>query len=232
MQKQKVLLADDDIALGKILALTLQDSGYDVHYQTSATGLNTIVREWQPDIIVLDVELGERNGITLAPQLKAFAPDTPVLFISSHVETRNVVEALGTGAVAYLKKPFEIGEFLAYIQRYLPAYRPQGIALGTFRLDAQTRQLMRDGTTSHPLSPLEFRLLRLLALHPNQTVRRQEIEAELWESASGNGQSLNNYIVRLRRCLASDSSVRIVTIPKVGYRLEIDAKPSEKPAEP
>ena len=57
MQKQKVLLADDDIALGKILALALQDSGYDVHYQTSATGLNTIVREWQPDIIVLDVEL-------------------------------------------------------------------------------------------------------------------------------------------------------------------------------
>ena len=51
MQKQKVLLADDDIALGKILALALQDSGYDVHYQTSATGLNTIVREWQPDII-------------------------------------------------------------------------------------------------------------------------------------------------------------------------------------
>lgn len=221
MDKIKVLLADDDIALGNIITLALEEEGYEVHYQTSAAGLAAIVKEWQPNIIVLDVELGRSSGIDLAPQLKALAPETPLLFISSHVGAETVAQALETGAVTYLKKPFEMAELTAYLRRYAPGHRPKGIPLGPLYLDPQTHELMRDSMTLHKLSLSEFRLLRLLALHPNRTVTRREMENELWEGGIGNEQSLNNHILRLRRYLADESNVEIRTLPKEGYRLQI-----------
>lgn len=220
MEKIKVLLADDDIALGNIVTLALEEEGYEVHYQTSAMGLTAVVKEWQPDIIVLDVALGRSNGLSLAPQLKALAPDIPLLFISSHVEAENVVQALETGAVTYLKKPFEIAELAAYLRRFTSGHRQKGITLGTLQLDPQTRELRRGDVTLHKLSTFEFRLLRLLALHPNQTVTRREIEAELWGNGQASEQSLNNHIARLRRYLAEEPGIEIRTLPKEGYRLQ------------
>lgn len=114
MDKIKVLFVDDDVALGNIVTLALEEAGCEVHYQTSLAGIKNVVKEVCPDIIVLDVEIGSTNGIEVIPVLKLIAPKTPVLIVSSHGESENVMKALEAGAVSYLKKPFEIVELLVH----------------------------------------------------------------------------------------------------------------------
>lgn len=104
--KVKILFIDDDITFGRICTIILQEKGYEVFYQTTLNGAKACIAEAHPDIIVLDVEIGNQNGIEVAPEITVIAPNVPVLFISSHTESHWVVQALEVGAVAYLKSPF------------------------------------------------------------------------------------------------------------------------------
>lgn len=221
MDKIKVLFVDDDVALGNIVTLALENSGYEVHYQTSLVGVKTVVKELQPDIIILDLEIGTKNGIDAVPELKLVAPETPILFVSSHLDSENVVKALKAGAVNYLKKPFEIVELLAYINRFVKPFRSKGIKLGIFHLKAKENLLMKNDEVVRKLSTLEYKLLKLLALNLNEAVTREQIEQELWGgfATESSEQSLNNYISKLRRYLAEDKQLELATIPKVGYKL-------------
>lgn len=110
MEKTKVLFVDDDIALGQVVILALRASGYAAEYCTTLVGIQGVVQEMQPDIMVLDVEIGEKNGIDAVAELKLTAPDTPVLFVSSHIAGSEVARALDAGGIAYLRKPFEMEE--------------------------------------------------------------------------------------------------------------------------
>ena len=100
MEKTKVLFVDDDIALGQVVILALRASGYAAEYCTTLVGIQGVVQEMQPDIMVLDVEIGEKNGIDAVAELKLTAPDTPVLFVSSHIAGSEVARALDAGGIA------------------------------------------------------------------------------------------------------------------------------------
>lgn len=221
MDKIKVLFVDDDLALGNVVTLALETSGYNAHYQTSLAGIKSVMREFQPDIIVLDVEIGTQNGIDAAPELKAIAPNTPILFVSSHVDSTFTVKALGVGGTVYLKKPFEIEELLAYINRYTSSFHSRGIQLGIFDLDTEEGLLKKGDEVIKRLSQFEYKLLKTLALNLDTVVTRELIEQELWEGTPGSEQSLNNYIAKLRKYLSEDGRLELLTIPKVGYKLEL-----------
>ena len=120
MEKTKVLFVDDDIALGQVVILALRALGYAAEYCTTLVGIQGVVQEMQPDIMVLDVEIGEKNGIDAVAELKLTAPDTPILFVSSHIAGSEVARALDAGGIAYLRKPFEMEELVAYIRRHTP----------------------------------------------------------------------------------------------------------------
>lgn len=221
MDKIRVLFVDDDMALGNIVTLALESAGYEVHYQTSLAGIKEVVKEMLPDVVVLDVEIGAKNGINVIPELKLIVPETPVLIVSSHVESENVRKALEAGAVTYLKKPFEIAELLAYIRRFVKPFRPKGIEFGIFHLKAGENLLMKGDEVAKRLSVFEYKLLRLLVLNLNKTVTREQIERELWGKliADSSEQSLNNYVAKLRKYLAEEPTLELETIPRVGYRL-------------
>lgn len=229
MSKIKVLFVDDDLALGSIVTLALEDAGYEVHYQTSLAGIRTVTAEMQPDIVVLDVEIGAKNGIDAIPELKQIAPEVPVLVVSSHVESDNVVKALEVGALTYLKKPFEMAELLAYIQRFAHPYRPKGTEIGMFRLKADENLLLKGDEKVRKLSLLESKLLKMLAQNPNRVITREEISQELWGeyTTESSEQSLNNYIARIRKYLADDRRLELVTIPRIGYKLITDGEQQE-----
>lgn len=222
MDKIKVLFVDDDVALGNIVSLALEDADFEVHYQTSLAGIKTVMKELQPDVVVLDVEIGARNGIDMMPELRLVSPQTPILIVSSHVESGNVAKALEMGAVTYLKKPFEIVELVAYINRFAKPFCPKGMKLGIFHLNAEEHLLTKGDEVVKRLSALECKLLKMLALNMNEVVAREEIERELWGEyvTESSEQSLNNYISRLRKYLAEDKRLELVTVPKVGYRLQ------------
>lgn len=223
MDISKVLIVDDDVALGKIMMAALCGSGYDTHYQTSLTAIKSAVKDFQPDMIVLDVEVGTKNGIDITPELKLIAPNTPILFISSHTASSEAARALHAGGVAYLKKPFEIEELLAYVERHTSAHRGDISQIGSFTLLVEDNLLMRGKELIKKLTLSEAKLLKLLIIHANQTVSREEIEQTLWEERVGSEHSLNNFIARLRKYLAKDENIQLLVIPKVGYKLVFEA---------
>lgn len=219
MNAIKVLLVDDDVMLSSIITAVLKDEGYEVHYQSSLTGITTILNEFKPDIMVLDVEIGTSDSIDNASELKIGSSwYSHFYYISSHTESHEVARALKSGAVAYLKKPFSVEELIAYVDRHAHPVSNAIIKIGSLELDIQTRTLYQASKELKRLSKLEFSLLKLLYSHKGEIVSYEKIE-ELWEDAIMNEHSLYNYIVKLRKVLAADPNISISTIGGNGYML-------------
>lgn len=171
MDEIRVLIVDDDATLGATLTLGLDALGMQPSYQTSLAGLQSVVQSINPNIIILDVEIGEDNGIDQMQQLKLYAPNIPVIFMSSHADVGYLTRAMGEGAVNYLKKPFEID--------------------------------------------------RLFLEYPHETIPRKTLKHKLWPDGNDSDASLDNYISQLRKIFTADKSIHIITIPKIGFKLEI-----------
>jgi DNA-binding response OmpR family regulator len=219
MIQTKILFVDDDILLGQIVTVALQEEGYEVHYQTSALGLMETIKAFQPALILLDVEIGADDGIQLVPTLRTVNATVPIIFVSSHIESSEVIRALKAGAVTYLKKPFQIEELIAYIERYATSNSSYRITFGAFELSLKDRWLLHQGNQIKRLTKLEFALLKLLLEHKNEYVDRKEIE-KLWQGSIMSEHSLYNYIVRLRKLLTLDTRLAIVTLAEKGYMLQ------------
>lgn len=218
MEKKRILFIDDDMTLGTIVTLALNEAGYETHYQTSLTAITSVINELNPHLLLLDVEIGKDDGIDKALRLKALTPDIPILFVSSHIESSEVARALRAGAVAYLKKPFELEELLAYVQRYTSDTFAE-IRIGHFTLNPKERLLTTETGEARTLSLSECKLLSLLASHRNEVVTRAEIEDVLWQGEAANEQSLNNFIAHLRKYLQEDKEIDLHTVKGVGYKL-------------
>lgn len=223
MNKAKVLFIDDDVMLGNIVTTALTDEGYVVHQQNSLTGIKAVVSEFRPAIIVMDVEIGAEDGIDAMPELYAVSPEIPIVIISSHTASNEVVRALQNGAVAYLKKPFEPEELIAYIERY--AHTAQKllpkIKIASLELDVQNHILYQGSRKLKRLSKLEFALLLLLNEHQGEIVSHGEI-SKLWGGAIIEDHSLYNLIAKLRKTLSVDVHIKIDTVGGDGYILQIE----------
>ena len=221
-EKIKVLFVDDDLLLGQVVSTALQAEGYEVHYRNSLAGLADCAVACSPGIIFLDVEIGTENSIEVAPRLRVLLPDVPLFFVSSHTEGGVIRQGLETGAIGYLKKPFEIEELIGYIRRYAVRTEEECIPIGRLMLNNCTRELAdsRSGELVRCLSTMEYRLLKLLAACQGRVAGKDLIKATLWEDVEmPNEQSLMNCISRLRKYLSAGSGMEIVLIHKQGYVL-------------
>lgn len=213
-------MIDDDTLLGNILTTALTSEGYKVHYQSSLTGLKAVVREFQPNIVVLDIEVGTGDGIASMPDLKRVADTLPVIIISSHTDNEEVRRALQQGAVVYLKKPIDVYEMMAYIDRYAHDWKPSVLHLGQLELSTETRILTYRGEEVKRLTRLEYGMLALLYENRGKSVSYTDF-SELWEDSVMSEASLQNYISRLRKALAADSTVSLDSSGR-GYVLSAD----------
>ena len=222
MEKTRVLFVDDDILLGQVVTMALRNYGYAAEYCTSLVGIQAVVKEMRPDILVLDVEIGCYNGIDAIAGLKAIAPDMPILIESSHITAQEVERGLDAGGIAYLKKPFEVTELLAYIRRHTRGFHSEGSSIGRFTLRTEDGMLLKDGERVRRLSPFEFKILNLLVQNMNCLVTREQIEQELWEEKRDKSEhSLNNYMAKLRKYLADDEAVFLKVVSGKGYMLSV-----------
>lgn len=222
MSKARVLFINDDVMLGNIVTLALTEEGYEVHLQNSLSGIKAVVGAFKPGLVVMDVEIGMEDSIDVLPELYAVFPEIPVLVISSHTESHEVARALRSGAVAYLKKPFEVEELTAYIERYAHAARTfvSKIKIASLELDVQSHILYREGWELKKLSKLEFALLLLLNEHAGERVPHDEI-GKLWEGTMADNHSLYNLVAKLRKVLSVDARIEIATAGGNGYLLRI-----------
>ena len=213
-------MIDDDTLLGNILTTALTSEGYEVHYQSSLTGLKAIVREFQPNIAVLDIEVGTGDGIASMPDLKKVADTLPVIIISSHTDNEEVCRALQQGAVVYLKKPIDVYEMMAYIDRYAHDWKPSVLHIGQLELSTETRILTLRSEEVKKLTRLEYGMLALLYENRGKSVSYTDF-SDLWEDSVMSEASLQNYISRLRKALAADSTISLDSSGR-GYVLSAD----------
>lgn len=223
----RLLLAEDEIALAKIIkdALECQGEFMVTTVYDGPSALNAF-RQAKPDILVLDVMMPRMDGFTLARTIRQLDPHVPILFLTARSSVDDLVTGFRLGGNDYLKKPFDMAELVVRAQALLrrpvaaPAdERPDLYTIGryTFRVSQQTLQI---GDQVESLSYRETEILRMLAEQANDVLRRQPVLIALWgDDNFFNARSMDVFITKLRKKLKGDPEVRIVNIRGIGYKL-------------
>jgi DNA-binding response OmpR family regulator len=195
----RIAVIDDEPHMRELLTLALTHAGYEVRSAADGTSGLALVREWSPDVIVLDVMMPKVSGIELLPSLRR-ATDAPVVILSARGELEDRVAGLAHGADDYLSKPFEISELLAHVAAKLR--RPHMEARSTLEFEGLTVDLdehvvEREGKRLD-LSPLEYDLLVTLLRRPRRVFTREELLDEVWGEADVGTGAVERYISYLR----------------------------------
>lgn len=224
----KIFYAEDDDNLSMVVKETLESAGHEVCLFNRGDTAMQSFKSSEPDICILDVMLPQVDGFTLAKTIRMVNPQIPIIFISAKVQLQDKLEGLHLGGDDYIFKPFSIEELLLKIKIFVqrknmiqPTTTPKTskISLGKFIFYPENQTLSANGTTTN-LTMRESELLQFLIQHSNQLLRREEILMALWgQDDYFLGRSLDVFISRLRKHLASDPAVKIETVPRVGFRL-------------
>lgn len=217
-----VLIAEDDPALGGILARVLREEGLNCEVASSGREFLARVREVTPDAAIIDIGLPDSDGRDVCQALRAQGVDAPVLFLTARDALVDRLAGFDAGGDDYLTKPFSLDELIARLRAMLRRAGARGAPqLGTVRLDPAAHALCTDSQRV-PLTPTEFRILAALWAHPGEAVRRRELQRAGWPAgAIVSDNTLDAYIVRLRRKLrALPEPPSLTTVHGVGYMIE------------
>ena len=226
--KTKVLYVEDEVFLAKIVSETLQSRGYEVILESDgAKAVEQFTKE-HPDICVLDIMLPNKDGFTIADEIREKNAHVPIIFLSAKSQTSDVVNGFRMGANDYIRKPFSIEELIVRIENVLKnrssgaTEEPEEVAIGKYLFNSK-RQTLLHGTETKKLSYRESELLRLLYENRDKIVERSEILTLLWGSDSFfNSRNLDVYITKLRGYLKQDPAIEIITIKGIGYRFVME----------
>lgn len=225
-----VLVVEDEPELRRFLRATLVAHGYRaLDAATVREGLQ-LATSHNPDLILLDLGLPDGDGLQLTEQLRGWSR-TPIVVISARGKEADKVAALDAGADDYLTKPFGVGELLARLRvalRHAAAARapelPPVQQLGPIVLDRDRREVKKAGVTLH-LTPVEYKLLVLLADHAGKVLTHKQILKEVWgPMAASQTHYVRVHMAELRKKLEDEPArpVLLLTEPGVGYRLRDD----------
>lgn len=223
----KVLYVEDEPFLGKIVQESLESRQFDVRWVTDGAEVLAVFEQFQPDVCVLDVMLPHRDGFSLGKEIRALAPQMPIIFLTAKSQTEDVLQGFESGGNDYLRKPFSQEELIVRIKNLvnltsgasLPGNN-EGIRLGRFLFQPERQQLQLDDQPPRLLSHRETQLLEMLSARPNAIVERRDILKKIWGHDSiFNSRNLDVYVNRLRELLKDDAGVQILTLKGVGYRV-------------
>ncbi len=224
--RPKILVIEDDKKLSTALVSGIESAGYEVLAANSAEEGFFLVHRVQPDLLLLDLTLPNRNGLDILQQIRREGMDLRVLILTSHNTIDDRVAGLKTGADDYMGKPFSFPELLARIEallrRILPPAPPQAIAVGDLVLDTKSRTAAR-GEAKMELTAREFDLLLYLAENSGRTVSREMLARDVWRETS-RYTPIDNVIdvqmARLRRKIDDPFPVKLLqTIRGIGFSL-------------
>lgn len=228
-----VLVVDDEPAIRRFLRSTLEVQGWAMVEAADAGEALRAVRHHRPEIVLLDLGLPDRDGMALLPELKQLS-DAAILVLTSREDEGSKVAALDAGADDYVTKPFSVPELLARMRTALRhRVQEQGgrpvISAGELRIDLVHRRVTR-ASVEVKLSPKEWDILELLAVHAGRVVTHGQILAKVWGRATETEhQYLRVYMRQLRQKLEPQPALpgRLVTEPGVGYRF-LDEEPGAR----
>jgi DNA-binding response OmpR family regulator len=220
---RKILLVEDDPALGFVIRDGLVTRGYDVDWCTDGQQAHETFARQPFDLCVLDVMLPRKDGFTLAQDIRKANPAVPILFITAKSMLEDKIAGFSAGGDDYLVKPFSMEELAlrmeVFLRRSRPAEKNSVQTLGEYVFDPGTLTL-RHPRGEKVLTQKESEVLDLLSRHRDRVLKREEILKQVW----GNddyflGRSLDVFISKLRKYLKDDPSLEIVNYHGVGFRL-------------
>ena len=225
MSKTKVLYAEDELFLGKIVKESLETRGFDVHMESDGGKVLSLFKKVQPDICILDVMLPNKDGFTLAEEIRECNETIPVIFLTAKTQTDDVIKGFSSGGNDYIRKPFSMEELIVRIRNAMRHKNEivetvvgESVTLGKFTFHLN-RQLLTYGDQNRKLSFRESELLKLLYGNREKVIDRKDILILLWGNDSFfNSRNLDVYITKLRGYLKEDPSLEIITIKGIGYR--------------
>jgi DNA-binding response OmpR family regulator len=220
--KHRVLVVDDERAIRDVVDLALTDAGF--HVRTAVDGADglTIVRDWAPECILLDVMMPKIDGLALIPLLRRLT-EVPIIMLTARGDVRDRVAGLEAGADDYLAKPFDVSELIARVTTVLrrPTLRKVNhLRFADLQLDLDERVVVR-GDTEIDLSTREFDLLATLMRRPKRVFTREELLDLVWGSDRDvAAATVETYISYLRAKIDRHADKKLLrTIRGVGYAL-------------
>ena len=224
----KLLLVEDEIALGEIIKESLETRDFEVTYcQNGVTGWEQFNQE-KPDVCILDVMMPLKDGFTLAEEIRKVDEFTPIIFLTAKSQINDVVKGFEIGANDYLKKPFKMEELIVRIKALLrdkKRYAQQVLAdqdiwhLGQYTFN-YPKQLLIKNNKEQKLTHREAAILYKLCQYQNQVMERKPVLLELWgDDSIFNARSMDVFITKLRKHLRQDPKIEIVNVRGVGYKL-------------
>jgi len=220
MVKTKILLAEDDIDLGNILAQYLELQGYEIHLARDGEEAWYKFNNLKVDLCILDVMMPLKDGFELAKQITTKSPDTPFIFLTAKGLKEDRIKGLKLGADDYICKPFEVDELVLRIQNILKRngmHDVEKYELGSYSF-INSELLLKGPDKELTLTVKEAKLLKYFLDHQNKLIKREEILLELWgENDYFLGRSMDVFISRLRKFLQNEKSISIETVRGAGF---------------
>lgn len=223
----KVLLAEDDKRLGKLIKYMLEQEDITVEWVQRGDEIYDYATFDTYDVLILDWMMPGESGVDACKRLRASGYERAVLILTAKDAVEDRVTGLDAGADDYLVKPFEFAELLARLRalgrRSTQKLRQDVMQVGELTLD-RTAKLLRKGDQNIQLSPREFQIFDLLAQNLGIVVPREIILDRIWGLESEvSSNNIDSYVKLLRKKLEMGGSKAMLhTIRGVGYKLEAE----------
>ena len=222
----RILLAEDDSRLGKLIEYMLAQNKFNVEWITNGADIFEYAMYSEYDILILDWMMPNVSGLEACRQLRDAGYERAIIMLTAKDTVEDRVMGLDAGADDYLVKPFEFDELLARLRalgrRSTQKIQQEVIEIGDFTLNRTTKILMRKDQVIQ-LSPREFQIFDLLAQNLGVVVPRDIILDRIWGLERDiTSNNIDSYMKILRKKLmeVDDGSIAIKTVRGIGYRLE------------
>ena len=223
--KTNILYVEDEPFLGRIVKESLESREFEVNMAQDGGEAIKMFAKVNPDICVLDVMLPQKDGYSIAKEIRAINPNIPIIFVTAKTQTEDLLKGFESGGNDYLRKPFSMEELIVRINNLIKISGNgksksgrETLAFGIFEFNT-LRYELKSKTQQRKLSHREASLLQLLGENRNATIQRKDILMKLWgDDSFFNSRNLDVYITKLRDYLREDPTVEIITIKGVGYQ--------------
>ncbi len=221
----RILIAEDEKSLNRILAKQLKAAGYSVDCAFDGEEADDFLFSGEYDAAVFDIMMPRLDGISLVKKMRNRGDSTPVLFLTARDSIEDRVTGLDIGADDYLVKPFAIEELLARLRVMLrknTEHKSSIITVDDLVIDTSSMEVRR-GEKSIKLSAKEYELLHYLAVNCGIVLSREKIENHIWNyDYEGGTNVVDVYIRYLRKKIDEDFETKLIhTVRGAGYTLKV-----------
>lgn len=219
--KPRILVIEDEASINDLICMNLEVAGYETEACFDGDKVGSLLLEDHDfDCALVDVMLPGKDGFALLPELKRCG--IPVIFLTAKGDLPSKIKGLKDGAEDYIVKPFEMLEVLVRLEKVLERKRPEHevIRILDVEIDPEKHVVKKAGKEVW-LKPMEYECLLMFVRYRNKALTREQLLQALWGvEFEGETRTVDAHVGRIRKKLGFQDVIR--TIPRVGYRLEVD----------